>query len=126
VYGDAWSGKGCDAGGGNAMGRSKGGGSEGRGSGVDGSVGGICVGGGSALGACSVAVRAQVFAAAERASGLACLPDCSPAPYGSSSVAHLQLGSPMCWAVSALSTFPRGRFFPRFSPIRAAVSGQVC
>jgi len=33
----------------------------------------------------------------------------------------------MCWAVSpAVNSFPWQRFFPWFSPIRAAVSGQVC
>ena len=75
---------------------------------------------------CSAALRARVLASAERASGFARLPDCFPAPYGSSSFARLQLGLPMCWAISTLSTLPRQRFIPRFSPIRAAVSGQEC
>ena len=44
----------------------------------------------------SAALRAQVLASAEHALGFAHLPDCSLAPYGSSSFAHLQLGSPMC------------------------------
>src|SRR5229473_3320370 len=82
--------------------------------------------GGSALKAprSSAAMHARVLAAAEHASGFAHLPDCSPAPYGSSSAARLRFGSPMCWAVSALLTLPLGHLFTRFTPIRAAVSGQ--
>ena len=146
-------GNGCDAGGGRKGGRcgvggarggrdvGKGTGAGGRGmggmSGVDGTrvgrdagkgpdsdAGGSCVGGGSALR--TIAVQARALAAAERASGFARFPDCSPAPYGSSSTARLRLGTLMCWAISELSTLPRWRFFPQFSPIRAVVSGQLC
>ena len=67
--------------------------------------GGSCIGRGSALGtARSAAARARALVAADCASGFARLPDCSPAPYGSLSAARLRLGSPMCCAVSALST----------------------
>ena len=82
--------------------------------------------GGSALKApcSSAAVHARVLAVAEHALGFAHLPDCSPAPYGSSLAAHLRFGSPMCWAVSALLTLPLGHLFTCFTPIHMAVSGQ--
>ncbi len=131
-------GKGCDAGGGSGVGRSVGRGSGmdggnvgrsvgrsmggGRGSGMDGRSVGGSVGGSSALGT----AHARSLAAADRTSGFVRLPDCSPAPYGSLLVAHLRLGTLMCWAVRVLSTLPQGRFFPWFSSIRAAVSGQLC
>src|SRR5713226_5072487 len=79
--------------------------------------------GGSALRAPrSSTARAQVLVAAECASGFACLPDCSPAPYRSSAAACLRFGSPIYWAVSTLSTLPC--LLTCFTPIRAAVSGQ--
>src|SRR5258707_11379827 len=82
--------------------------------------------GGSALKAphSSAAACARVLAAAEHASGFARLPDCSPAPYGSSLAARLRFGSLMCWAVSTLSTLPLGHLFTCFTPICVAVSGQ--
>ena len=98
----------------------------GRGSGVDGvsGMGRGCDKGRGTLGAgCSLAARARALVAAECASGFAHLPNCSPAPYGSPSAAHLQFGSPMCWAVSALLTLP---FSWCFTPIHTAVSGQEC
>ena len=58
-----------------------GGGCMGRGCGDGTCAGRGCVGGGLALGiARSFAARTQALAAAERASGFARLPDCSPAP----------------------------------------------
>ena len=114
----------CDAGAGMDVGRdSEGGGSDvGRGRDAGRSRGG------SALGTARSAavVHARLLAAAERASGFVRLPDCSPVPYGLPLPARLRLGSPMCWAVRALSTLPRQRFFPLFAPICAAVSGQEC
>jgi hypothetical protein len=96
----------------------------GRGSVGGGSIGGGSdVGGGSALGtAHSAAACARALAAENRASGFAYLPDCSLAPYGSLSAAHLQLGSPMCCTVSALSTLPF--LLPCFAPIHVVVFGQ--
>ena len=120
--------KGSDAGGwggvgGGSVGRGcMGGGSEDGGSEDGGSMGGGSEDGGSALGTAQSATRARALAAADCASGLARLPDCSPAPYGSLSAACLRLGSLMCCAVSALSTLPF--LVLRFAPIRAAVSGQ--
>src|SRR5216684_102661 len=112
-------GRGRDAGRGRDMGRERdvGRGSDlGRGSDI----------GGSALKVphSSAAARARVLVVAECALGFACLPDYSPAPYGSSLVAGLQFGLPMCWAVSMLSTLPLGHLFTHFTPIRVAVSGQ--
>src|SRR5229473_7923349 len=107
-------GRGSDAGGGRdaGRGRARDAGSEGR---------------GSALGAAhSSATRARTFVAAERALGFARLPDCSPAPYGSSLAVRLRLGSPMCWAVRVLSTLLLARLLFRFTPIHAAVSSQEC
>src|SRR5258707_4360268 len=83
--------------------------------------GGCDTGRGSAR---SSAACARILAAAERALGFACLPDCSPAPYGLLAVVHLRFGSPICWAVSALLTLPC--LLTCFTPIRAAVSGQEC
>jgi hypothetical protein len=75
----------------------------------------------------SAAAQARMLVVAEHASGLAHLPDCSPAPYGLLSVGCLWLGLPMCWAVSALSTLPflQGLLLC-FTPIHVAVSSQVC
>ena len=71
------------------------------------------------------AVRAHSLATMEHALGLACLPNCSPASYGSLLVAHLWLCSLICWAVSTLSTFPvTWCLLLCFTPIRMAVSGQ--
>src|SRR5216684_2079 len=74
--------------------------------------------------ACSSATCARTLVAAERTLGFARLPDCSPAPYGSLSAVRLRFGSPMCWAVSALSTLLLGHLLTCFTPIRTAVSGQ--
>ncbi len=77
---------------------------------------------------CSFAACAQalVLAVTDCALGFARLPDCSPAPYGLSSAAHLQLRLLMCWAVWALLTLSAWHFLPHFSPICTAVSSQVC
>src|SRR5258707_9547492 len=83
--------------------------------------GGCDTGRGSAR---SSAACAGILAEAEHASGFACLPDCSPAPYGLSSAVRLRFGSPMCWAISALLTLPLGHLLARFTPIHVAVSGQ--
>jgi len=86
------------------------------------------MGGGSALGtARSAAARARALAAAERALGFACLPDCSLAPYRLLLAGCLWLGSPMCSAVSALSTLPFPWLLPVLpclTPICIVVSGQ--
>src|SRR5258708_4324505 len=104
-------GRGRDAGGGRDMGR---GSNLGRGSDAR----------GSALRAPrSSTACTRVLVAPECALGFACLPNCSPAPYGSS-VMHLRFSSPMCWAVSKLSTLPH--LLTCFTPIHAAVSGQEC
>ncbi len=88
-----------------------------------GATGPVCVAPNSAF--VDLEARALTLVATERASGLARLPDCSPAPYGSVSARlHLRLGSPISSAVSVLSTLPR-RFCNRLTPMWREVSGQV-
>ena len=83
--------------------------------------GGYDAGRGSAY---SSAACAQTLVAVEHALGFARLPDCSPAPYGSSLVVRLRFGLPMCWAINALLTVLLGCLFTYFTPIHMAILGQ--
>jgi hypothetical protein len=64
----------------------------------------------------SSAACTWALAIAEHTLSFACLSVYSFAPYGLSSSVHLQFGSPMCWAISALSTLLLGHLPTCFTP----------
>jgi len=87
--------------------------------------------GASTAGTCragaGMAAQATVFAAAETASGLVCLPDLSPPAYGS---VYLQEHLPLAWLMHSVAMFPLTGpcvCFKAFlgCPMHSAVSAQV-